>query len=367
MIKIPRYEEKGLGMLCLQSAGKCVDDVTGSHDISRGGDIHYYQDDIYRHGGDPSHRYPKAPRAQEPQENHRRDYGNPPREEQERVPGEPASSHSAEAPGGCSDDPQTPTAAVYAREDPAMDSETRDLGTHHSPSRGPTEPRGPGPSKQPLGLSRHKPKHPTPDTENHKFTSGQRYQPRAGSVQVRCPKGYRTQEVVPFPPGGEDRQHQPRLVPAPPNPSDPNPDPSVSKNPHPNPERGPCTKDRSTWSKRARQPELPLDETVPTPHEPKHKFPHSATPNQETDIEHMPPNPNAMNPLPTGATGKTLPSTVPTTESPTPHQDGTNSPGKRSPATGKHLGPASLTTSFRNYTNRPHHRYSNDSPGRNIN
>ncbi|MED6277332.1 hypothetical protein CHARACLAT_012304 [Characodon lateralis] len=50
------------------------------------------------------------------------------------------------------------------------------------------------------------------------------------------------------------------------------------------------------------------DETVPTPpsefrsqpHEPQHEFPHRATPNQDTDIEHMPPNPNPMNPLPTG-------------------------------------------------------------------
>ncbi|MED6262681.1 hypothetical protein ATANTOWER_023929 [Ataeniobius toweri] len=32
-----------------------------------------------------------------------------------------------------------------------------------SPSRGPTEPRGPGPGKQPLGVSQHTPKHPAPD------------------------------------------------------------------------------------------------------------------------------------------------------------------------------------------------------------
>ncbi|MEQ2250300.1 hypothetical protein ILYODFUR_038551 [Ilyodon furcidens] len=41
-------------------------------------------------------------RAQEPHENHRRDYHNPPREEQRIIPGEPPSSHSAEAPGSCS-------------------------------------------------------------------------------------------------------------------------------------------------------------------------------------------------------------------------------------------------------------------------
>ncbi|KAK5614397.1 hypothetical protein CRENBAI_026014 [Crenichthys baileyi] len=49
-------------------------------------------------------------------------------------------------------------------------------------------------------------------------------------------------------------------------------------------------------------------------------------------------------PLATGATKQTPQSTVPTTEPPTPHQDRTNSPGKRSPASGKHPGPASPTT-----------------------
>ncbi|MED6291027.1 hypothetical protein CHARACLAT_019427 [Characodon lateralis] len=38
----------------------------------------------------------RPPRAQVPQENHRRDYRNHLREEQGRVPGEPASGHSAE-------------------------------------------------------------------------------------------------------------------------------------------------------------------------------------------------------------------------------------------------------------------------------
>ncbi|MEQ2308812.1 hypothetical protein AMECASPLE_032116 [Ameca splendens] len=41
------------------------------------------------------------------------------------------------------------------------------------PSRGPAEPRGPGPGKQPPGVSQHTPKHPALDTENHKYTSGQ--------------------------------------------------------------------------------------------------------------------------------------------------------------------------------------------------
>ncbi|KAK5601358.1 hypothetical protein CRENBAI_000798 [Crenichthys baileyi] len=45
----------------------------------------------------------RPPRAQEPQKNHRRDHRDPPREEQERITGEPPSSHTAEAPGSCSD------------------------------------------------------------------------------------------------------------------------------------------------------------------------------------------------------------------------------------------------------------------------
>ncbi|MED6234004.1 hypothetical protein ATANTOWER_020412 [Ataeniobius toweri] len=50
----------------------------------------------------------RPPRAQGPQENHRQDYRNPPREEQGRVPGEPPSSHSAEAPESCSNEPTGP-------------------------------------------------------------------------------------------------------------------------------------------------------------------------------------------------------------------------------------------------------------------
>ncbi|MEQ2255546.1 hypothetical protein ILYODFUR_015025 [Ilyodon furcidens] len=67
-------------------------------------------------------------------ENHHRDYRTPPREEPGRVLGEPPSSHSVlhSAQGA---------AAIYARADPAMDPETRDPGTYHSLSLGPTEPR----------------------------------------------------------------------------------------------------------------------------------------------------------------------------------------------------------------------------------
>ncbi|MED6287898.1 hypothetical protein CHARACLAT_021074 [Characodon lateralis] len=97
-----------------------------------------------------------------------------------------------------------------------MDPEARDPGTYHSPSRGTTEPRGPGTSKQfareeqrrapvkppcshsaeapgmssnkptgPTGVSWHTPKHPTPDTDNHQHTSGKRQQPTAGSAPKR--------------------------------------------------------------------------------------------------------------------------------------------------------------------------------------
>ncbi|MEQ2316903.1 hypothetical protein AMECASPLE_037189 [Ameca splendens] len=81
--------------------------------------------------------------------------------------------------------PQAPPAAVFAKADPAKDPETQDPGTYHSPSRSPTEPRGPAPSKQPPGVSRHISKHPAPDAKNHKYTGGQRHQPLAGSVVGR--------------------------------------------------------------------------------------------------------------------------------------------------------------------------------------
>ncbi|KAK5615062.1 hypothetical protein CRENBAI_006188 [Crenichthys baileyi] len=86
-----------------------------------------------------------------------------------------------------------------------------------------------------------------------------------------------------------------------PGPRPPTPTP-VPNDPHPHPERGPCTKEGSTWSKQAHQPEPPQDETVATPSmnydlspmsPPPYEFPHRATSNQDTDIEHMPPNPKA--------------------------------------------------------------------------
>ncbi|MEQ2220911.1 hypothetical protein ILYODFUR_010414 [Ilyodon furcidens] len=117
----------------------------------------------------------RPPRAQEPQENHHRDYCNPP----ERSRGESQGNH----PAATVQKPQG-AAAVYAPADPAMDPETRDPRAYHSPSRAPAEPRGPGPGKQPPRVSQHTPKHPAPDTEKHKYTGGQRYQPPAGSVAV---------------------------------------------------------------------------------------------------------------------------------------------------------------------------------------
>ncbi|MEQ2285726.1 hypothetical protein AMECASPLE_034941 [Ameca splendens] len=71
--------------------------------------------------------------------------------------------------------PQALPSAVYTQADPAMDPETQDPGTYHSPSRRSTEPRGPGLGKQPRGVSQHTPKYTAPDTKNHKYTSRQRH------------------------------------------------------------------------------------------------------------------------------------------------------------------------------------------------
>ncbi|MED6246583.1 hypothetical protein ATANTOWER_020169, partial [Ataeniobius toweri] len=101
----------------------------------------------------------------EPQENHRRDYRNLPREEQGRVPGEPPSSHSAEAPGSCSEEPTGLCQSSRLCQSRSSHG-PRDPRTYHPPSRGPTGPRGPGPGKQPLGVSRHTPKHPAPSTRH---------------------------------------------------------------------------------------------------------------------------------------------------------------------------------------------------------
>ncbi|MEQ2315797.1 hypothetical protein AMECASPLE_026035 [Ameca splendens] len=72
---------------------------------------------------------------------------------------------------------------------------------------------------------------------------------------------------------------------------------------------GAMNKRGAKWSKQARQPEPPQNKIIPTPNEfgsqphepptpnePQYEYPHWATPNQGTDIEHMPPNPNAMKP-----------------------------------------------------------------------
>ncbi|MEQ2226764.1 hypothetical protein ILYODFUR_030669 [Ilyodon furcidens] len=69
-----------------------------------------------------------------------------------------------------------------------MDPEIRDPGAHHSPSRGPTEPGGPGPDKQPTRVSRHTPKHPAPDTENHQYTGRECGGEEIGPAFDGCPK-----------------------------------------------------------------------------------------------------------------------------------------------------------------------------------
>ncbi|KAK5599259.1 hypothetical protein CRENBAI_023777 [Crenichthys baileyi] len=93
-----------------------------------------------------------------------------------------------------------------------MDPETRDPGTYHSPSRGPTEPRGPGPSKQPPG--------------------------------------------VPFPPGvetGRPPQHLNMLWASPGsclNLSDPGPDPEIPPHPDPSPQPSPSSSGEGAMYKR---------------------------------------------------------------------------------------------------------------------
>ncbi|MEQ2239305.1 hypothetical protein ILYODFUR_002961 [Ilyodon furcidens] len=56
------------------------------------------------------------------------------------------------------------------------------------------------------------------------------------------------------------------------------------------------------------------------------------------------------------------PSTAPMMKPLTPQQEGTNSPGKRSLASGEHPGLVSPT--HRHHTNTPRHRHCSDSPGR---
>ncbi|MEQ2277676.1 hypothetical protein XENORESO_006167 [Xenotaenia resolanae] len=77
---------------------------------------------------------------------------------QEKNRGEPQRNHPAatvqKPQGAAPTSPQALPVAVYAGEDPAMDPETRDPGAHHPPSRGPTEPGGPGPNKHPPEVQR---------------------------------------------------------------------------------------------------------------------------------------------------------------------------------------------------------------------
>ncbi|KAK5604867.1 hypothetical protein CRENBAI_008125 [Crenichthys baileyi] len=142
--------------------------------------------DTRRYGGDLSHRHPKALESTVTP-------GEPPpgttTTPSEKTRGESQENHpeaTVQKPqGAAAMSQQAPPAAVYAQADPAMDPETLDPGTYHSPSRGRTEPRSPGPVKQPPGMSQHITKHPAPDTKNHKYTGGQRHQPLAGSMAGR--------------------------------------------------------------------------------------------------------------------------------------------------------------------------------------
>ncbi|KAK5605812.1 hypothetical protein CRENBAI_005411, partial [Crenichthys baileyi] len=69
----------------------------------------------------------------------------------ERSRGESNGNHPAatvqKPQGAAATSPQGPLAAIYTRADTAMDPETRDPGTYHSPSR--------GPGKQPPGVRKH--------------------------------------------------------------------------------------------------------------------------------------------------------------------------------------------------------------------
>ncbi|KAK5612422.1 hypothetical protein CRENBAI_020612 [Crenichthys baileyi] len=100
------------------------------------------------------------------------------------------------------------------------------------PKQSPREPGGLGPSKQPPGVSQNMPKHPAPNTENHKYTSGQRHQRLGESVQGPIPqrgKQLPAQEVVPFIPGWRQTE-RPSISP---NLNDPGPDPNPRSDPSP--------------------------------------------------------------------------------------------------------------------------------------
>ncbi|KAK5608245.1 hypothetical protein CRENBAI_002082 [Crenichthys baileyi] len=123
----------------------------------------------------------------------------------------------------------------------------------------------------------------------------------------------------------------------------------------------------------------PLQESF-IPEKPTKRHPHSASsthsPAPSTPTASRPPTlhtvtarqgPCAMlpQPLPTGATGQTPPSTVPTT-SPRLHTKTEQTHPARGPrpaASTRGWGPSAHP---RNHTNTPHHCVCNDSPGRNI-
>ncbi|KAK5603395.1 hypothetical protein CRENBAI_008500 [Crenichthys baileyi] len=115
-----------------------------------------------------------------------------------------------------------------------------------------------------------------------------------------------------------------------------------------------------------------------------------ATPNQDTDIKHMPPNPNVMNPLPTAhgqtPTGELYPRKA-DEATPTQHKLHTQPRSKQPrhvlhpttpPSAPRWQGkdPAHCCPSFRpqvqqgrhprNHTDTPNHCHCNDNPGRNI-
>ncbi|MED6268143.1 hypothetical protein CHARACLAT_019241 [Characodon lateralis] len=150
--------------------------------------------------------------------------------------------------GAAATSPQASPAAIYARADPAMDTEIRDPGTYHSPSSGPTEPRSPGPTKQPGGtpMRTNKSTHthiPNVKTNNsgcHTVT----HTPHIYSVLPGT--GANTLESQPAPSAasgggplpagmetGRPPQQQSRLVRAPPEPEQPRPRPRSPARPQP--------------------------------------------------------------------------------------------------------------------------------------
>ncbi|KAK5610760.1 hypothetical protein CRENBAI_026867 [Crenichthys baileyi] len=92
-----------------------------------------------------------------------------------------------------------------------MDPENQDPGTRHPQDRGPTEPRGPGPGRQPPGVSQYTPKHPAPDTENHNKERGPgaNTTPRPLAQQGR-PPGTAPHNGPPTPQHDGDSPHPPR-------------------------------------------------------------------------------------------------------------------------------------------------------------